>query len=47
MPMLPFISCTINFYAMAFIPLLLGSPDYFNVDSSNLGKATAMTLIWA
>lgn len=47
MPMLPFITCTINFYAMAFIPLLLASPDYFDVEKENLGKATAMTLIWA
>ena len=47
MPMLPFITCTINFYAMAFIPLLLASPDYFDIDKSNLGKATALTLIWA
>ena len=47
MPMLPFITCTINFYAMAFIPLLLASPDYFDIDKTSLGKATAMTLIWA
>ena len=47
MPMLPFITCTINFYAMAFIPLLLASPDYYDVDRSNLGKATALTLMWA
>ena len=45
--MLPFITCTINFYAMAFIPLLLASPDYFDIDKTSLGKATAMTLIWA
>lgn len=47
MPMLPFITCTINFYSMAFIPLLLSSPDYFAIESSNLGRATALTLIWA
>lgn len=47
MPMLPFITCTINFYAMAFMPLLLYSEDYFAVPESELGKATAIVIIWS
>ena len=47
MPLLPFITCTINFYAMAFMPLLLEHEDYFAIPASELGKATAAVLIWS
>lgn len=47
MPMLPFITCTINFYSSAFMPLLLASEDYFAIPSSQLGRATATVTIWA
>lgn len=46
MPLIPFITCTINFYAMAFMPLLLANEDYFAIPKSELGKANAMTIIW-
>lgn len=47
MPMLPFITCTVNFYAMAFMPLLLQSSDYYDVPESDIGKATATVNVWA
>ena len=47
MPLLPFITCTINFYAMAFLPLLLESPDHYDISKRNLGKATSMVIIWS
>ena len=47
MPMLPFITCTINFYATAFMPLLLASEDYFAIPPSELGRATAVVIIWS
>ena len=31
MPMLPFITCCVNFYSMTFLPLLLENKDYFNI----------------
>lgn len=31
MPLIPFITCTINFYAMTFMPLLLANKDYFAI----------------
>ena len=47
MPLLPFITCTINFYAMAFLPLLLESEDYYAIKPSQLGKATSTVIIWS
>lgn len=47
MPLLPFITCTINFYAMAFLPLLLESEDHFAIEESELGKATSIVIIWS
>ena len=46
LPMLPFITCTVNFYALAFMPLLLQSEDYFSVNPDQLGKATSEVIIW-
>ena len=31
MPMLPFITCCVNFYSMTFLPLLLENKDYFAI----------------
>ena len=31
MPMLPFITCCVNFYSMTFLPLLLENKDYFGI----------------
>jgi len=45
--MLPFITCSINFYAMAFMPLLLASEDYYAIPKNELGRATSLTLIWS
>lgn len=47
MPLLPFITCTINFYSSAFIPLLLASDDYFGIDKNDLGKATSKVIVWS
>ena len=47
MPLLPFITCTINFYAMAFMPLLLENKDYYAIPESELGRATSIVLIWS
>ena len=47
MAMLPFITCAVNFYALAFMPLLLQSEDYFAIPESNLGRATAKIIVWA
>ena len=47
MPMLPFIICTINFYAMAFMPLLLSSEEYYAIPDSQLGKATANVIVYS
>ena len=41
MPLLPFITCTVNFYAMAFMPILLQSKDYYAIPENDLGKATS------
>lgn len=47
MPLLPFVSGTINFYSTTFLPLLLQHEDYFAIPESELGKATAVVIIWA
>lgn len=47
MPLLPFVSGTINFYSTTFLPLLLQHDDYFAIQESELGKATAVVIIWA
>ena len=31
MPMLPFITCCVNFYSMTFLPLLLENKNYFAI----------------
>ena len=47
MPLLPFITCTVNFYAMAFMPILLESKDYFAIPENELGKATSIVIVWS
>ena len=47
MPTVPFITCTINFFSSAFMPLLLSSPDYYDIPKNDLGKATSVTIIWS
>ena len=47
MPMLPFITCCVNFYAMTFLPLLLENKDYFNIPRSELGRANSIVIIWS
>ena len=47
MPMLPFITCCVNFYSMTFLPLLLENKDYFNIPQSELGRANSIVIIWS
>ena len=47
MPLLPFITCTVNFYAMAFMPILLQSQDYYAIPESELGRATSTVIVWS
>ena len=47
MPLLPFITCTVNFYALAFLPLLLESEDYYAINTSELGHHTSLVTVYA
>ena len=47
MHLLPFITCTVNFYAMAFMPILLQSKDYYAIPESELGRATSTVIVWS
>ena len=47
MPMLPFITCCVNFYSMTFLPLLLENKDYFAIPTSELGRANSIVIIWS
>lgn len=47
MPLLPFITLTVNFFAMAYMPMLLQSKDYYGIPNSELGKATSIVNVWS